>query len=517
MILRGLGRLLQAGSPGSARRSTRGLGFLAVFGVLLFVSLADGSGGGGLTWRFSKKMVQAVPGILVVGGCLAWHDRSKRVRPDANGMVLVPKADADANGMVLLKQYIQSLAQPDDQLIPRSATHVQIMERRPEPPAPPQVNAGGPLRIPPLLRLLEIESEKPQIYVPGVSAQGPIVLDYEKSGPFTVTGLQGTFKTELLVQACMHALWRGMRVVLIDPDAGHPQSLTNRLGPLADERILGYPMGTDEASCRMVMQMLYAEAHEAADQNLPIPPTFVAMDEANATATLTSKETKEAFVKLTKLMVLKLRKRIVTMGMAIQNPTEKNTGNDGLLQTFGFAMSGRVEPRMRGRAMRQANEAVPEEIGMLPLDGTFFIFNPMAGEIVKMHIPFSTPADLHAVYEKCMARLQVSATRVLNGHTPEALVTTAPQQIVQANGSLLELVEDVDIEPGETPQKPLAKMKDLHEKGLTPKEIIVECYGGYGKRWVANPGREYSKKRKLIVEATKGCTCGDAMHKETEG
>lgn len=504
--LTGTFRFLQ-GAANSKRRLPP-VGPVLLLGVLLLLVRSGDGSSDSLVWDLSKRAVEAVPLILVVGGCAWAISASQRVRPDVQGMVPIPKKDSDRAALALVTQAqkAQEVAVAPGEY-PSTLTHLQIMERRPEPLAPPPTNGHGPVRIPPLAKVLEVEADNPKIYVPGITPVGGLVqIDYEKAGPFTVCGVQGTFKTELLVQAVLHFLWRGgRRVALFDPDAGHPQSLTNRLGPLADERILGYPMGYDEASCRRVMQMLYAEAYEACDQNLPMLPLFAAMDEANFVATLTHKDTKEAFCNLTSLMSLKLRKRIVTMGMAIQNPTEKKTGNDGILQTFGWAMSGRVEPRVRGRALRQANEQVPEDIGMLPLDGTFYVFNPMVGAIEKMHIPMSTRVDLLAVHERCLAREEVTGIRTLNGYTPEALVTTAPQAVLTAER--LALVEDVDRVPSDPPGVPCEKLRALHSEGKGNREIIRECWGEKVKG-----GNKYGECLRMLAMATKNCGCEAELH-----
>lgn len=510
-------RLLQ-GATNSKRRLPPHLGFVILGAVLLLVVRGDGTScaDDSFTWCLSKRTVEALPFIVIVGGCAWLISLSQSERPDEFGRTRMAKKDARAAALALVNRDLdirqESTKKETSIGLPIGGTHYQVMERRPEPPAPPPSQNNGPLRVPTFAQLREVEPFKPGVFVPGVSNAGLVRLPLEKAGPGTVTGKQGTHKTGLLVLAVAEWVDAGGRVIVIDPEAGHPQSLVNRIGPLADERILRYPMGTDKQSCKQIMKMAYLELDEVIDKNLPTEPTLMVMDEANATATLGDKETREAFRELVKLMTWKARKREWSLIMAIQRPTEKDTGNDGLLQPFGWAMSGQIEHRVADRALRSQGKVVPEDIGMLPMDGTFYLADPLVGQIVKVHIPMVSMADLHAIAEKRLARETVAAVAVLNGRTPEALVTTAPQPVVEG-GQLRQLVEDVDTEPGETPQEPLAKLRRLHmEEKWSNKDVIIECFGEETEKG----GRSRRDALRSIAKATVGCTCGDPMHERYE-
>lgn len=480
--------------------------------LLLIVNAGGGSKGGlslgGVAWQFSVTMVKSAPGLAILGGAMWLFNRGRLIMPNDLGMVPLDKKDAKAVAVTLVTeaQAIQKQGVTNDGQWPASVTHLSINESRAPtgpPPAPPK-----PIIVPSFAQLREANSFKPEEFYIGESSEGPRTIVWKRDGSGVVASKMGGGKSTLMVSAAVQMLEAGGRVILLDIHAGNPDSLFNRMGGgqdkdtlalipggIADEKVLGAPLGTDERSVRELMEWQYAELRTAIDQKLPTQPTLILLDEGNAVAG--RPELRKAFGKLAHIMTEESRKFDYGLFIAVQRATEQDTGKDGIMARTGWSIVGRLKYLDVPRALGVDSTLCPKDTEMLPA-GAFYMVDRQSGQVIRVQVPMVTGMDLAAVRANRLGLEQVSGVQVLNGHTSEELVTTQP----------LALVEDVDWRPGDPDKIPVARYRELHSQGLSNRAVLEECWGeGVG-------GRKYTRELKNLREATASCTCGSDLHKE---
>lgn len=360
-------------------------------------------------------------------------------------------------------------------------THSQEVERVgprnpiPEPPLPP-------LSAPSYEELSEQQMFKPDQLLVGVSREGPVYRSPRKHGSMYITALSGYGKSnEMAFLACQTIDQNGI-VDLIDPHSVKEESLYNYLGPLANEQVLGRPMGTDAASCKARLREIKAELYEIIDRGREPCPRLILADEGNALATHDDRELRMLFLDVMQLCAQQMRAFNVSAVVAIQHPTVQDLGGKthggAIRDCFGYSLCGKVPYKMAPIALRIAAANAPKDTEGLEA-GEFYTVE--GSRPIFLKTPLVTKADFVEVARRRLARERVTGVRMQESsyaplspaEAPEALTDGEAVEIAPTTPRRA-LVEDVDDQPGDSWEDKVIRFK---ADGLKDIEIVRRLWG----------------------------------------
>lgn len=418
-------------------------------------------------WQVAQITVLAMIGVAIpVGGWrigYRWLDnRAQHVRLDTERGDAVARWE-DAVAMATSTVEASNQAQLNRSKHPTPLlTHSQEVERQ-GPRNPPPVPPPPPLSCPGYEELREQQMFKPDRLLLGVSHGGPIYRVIKKHGSGYITALSGYGKSNEMAFLICQVLDQGGVVDLLDLHSVKDESLFHYLGPLANEQVLGAPMGLNAVSVKARLREIKAELYRMLDGGSDGRPRLIAADEGNALATHDDRELRMLFLDVAQLCAQQTRAFNVSMVAAIQHPTIQDLGGKthggAIRDCFGWSLCGKVPYKLAPVALRIAAANAPKDTeGLEP--GEFYIVEGSRPEFLTT--PLVTKADFVEV-----ARARLSAERV-SGVGP----VLRPEPALRSAEPMGELDPTIPVEIAPTPPR-RALVEDVDDSPEDPIEDRV--------------------------------------------
>jgi hypothetical protein len=297
---------------------------------------------------------------------------------------------------------------------------------------------------------------------------------------FMALGLSGSGKSSTVAYYTGLAVLHGARLLIIDPDAEEEDSLTRRLEPLSFA-FLCKP-GTDPDTASTVL--------EVAEQELLSPgayPVVWCVDEFSTIMRYGQKgmpgwgELADRLAVTVEDWAQRGRKRKRTVIAIGQVAKASRTGGTELRASMTATFVHRL-PAQQARLVIDTNDA-----NQAPrLDkGEVIVLLANSEETYRMHIPYTTPEDMHAV-----ARLMQGSYsgQVAEPETPPALHIVKPSR--NDLETELETASQAMIDQRASWQAKVSLVRDLWNAGRTQKQIIQQVWG-----MLPGASREYATAR----------------------